>query len=47
MKNKDLKMRIMWDLEDKQVTVDMNLSLIISLKRLFTVFYVKGARFRR
>lgn len=37
MKNKDLKMRIMWDLEDKQVTVYINLSLMISVVRLFTV----------
>lgn len=49
MKNKDLKTGIMWDLEDKQVTVDMNLSAIISLKHLFTVlpllvFHTKGDR---
>lgn len=37
MKNKDLRMRIIWDLEDKQVTVYINLSLIISVVCLFTV----------
>lgn len=38
MKNKDLKVRITKDLEDKQVTVEMSLLVRISAKRLFNVF---------